>query len=270
LYADVYKWLSSDWIDYIIPQLYWEQGNRFGDFTALAKWWNDHSFGKPLYLGQALYKSTGTTKVFANPKEISEQIGISRKFENVGGFALYSASHLAKLPENKLNELNLSILPPTIEQPEQVASVVIAQKETHSRLPGIIQDKVLMADKNDISKMISTTYLPVTDSTLSVPEQFSVIKSREGWQLSWNIASPDKVVMHKYTVMIFERVNGGGYQKKVLKTTEDQQFLIPRKSAFKPAKVLFAVVSVDQNGFQSPFPKLFKIRGNRIIPVTKH
>ncbi len=270
LYADVYKWLSSDWIDYILPQLYWEQGNRFGDFTVLAKWWNDHSFGKPLYLGQALYKSTGTTKVFANPKEISEQIGISRKFENVGGFALYSASHLAKLPENKLNELNLSILPLMAEQSEQVSPLVIAQKETHPRLPGIVADKVLTADKNGISKLISTTYQSVIDSTLSVPEQFSVIKSREGWQLSWKISSPDQAVMHKYTVMIFERADGGGYLKKVLTTTEDHQFLIPRKSAFNPAKVFFAVVSVDQNGFQSAFPDLFKIRGNRIIKVTKH
>jgi uncharacterized lipoprotein YddW (UPF0748 family) len=69
LYADVYKWLVNDWIDYIIPQLYWEQGNRFGDFTVLAKWWNDHCFGKELYLGQALYKSTGTGHVFTNPSE---------------------------------------------------------------------------------------------------------------------------------------------------------------------------------------------------------
>ncbi len=33
LYADVYKWLSQNWIDYVIPQLYWEQGNRYADFA---------------------------------------------------------------------------------------------------------------------------------------------------------------------------------------------------------------------------------------------
>ncbi len=128
LYADVYKWLANDWIDYIIPQLYWEQGNRFGDFTELAKWWNDHSFGKPLYLGQALYKSTGSaTDFFTNPAEISEQISILRRFDNVGGFALYSASHLVKLSEVILSELYSNLLPTKVATPHNARSVMIPE-----------------------------------------------------------------------------------------------------------------------------------------------
>jgi len=66
-------------------------------------------------------------------------------------------------------------------------------------------------------------------------------------------------------MLVFEPVKGGGYLNKVFKTTEAKQILIPRETEFNPAKVLFGIVSVNNNGFQSPFPKLFKIKGRRIV-----
>lgn len=265
LYADVYKWLANDWIDYIIPQLYWEQGNRYGDFTVLAKWWNDHSFGKPLYLGQALYKSTGTTKVFANPKEISEQISILRNFENVSGFALYSASHLAKLSGVVLTEFNSNLLRTKVDTPHNNRSVVIAQKVSPPQPPVSVPEKVLIADKKTIAETINSTYNASINIELPIPEQFSVIKSRKGWEISWKIPASAYEKGLMFSVLVFEPVTGGGYLNKVFKTTESQQVFIPRESDFNPAKVLFGIVSVNENGYQSPFPKLFKIKGRRIV-----
>jgi len=264
LYADVYKWLASDWIDYIIPQLYWEQGNRFGDFTALAKWWNDHSFGKPLYLGQALYKSTGTTKVFANPKEISEQISILRKFENIGGFALYSASHLTKLSEVILNELYSNLLPTKVNTPHNTRPVMIP--DIQPQPPTVsAPEQLIVADKSAIAARYDTTKSHVFDIKLPVPEQFSVIKSREGWMISWKTAPSIHDNELKYKVIIFKPVKGGDTLKTVFVTTGLKQVLIPRKSDINPAKVRFGIVSVSENGEQSSYPKLFRIRGRRII-----
>ena len=265
LYADVYKWLSNDWIDYIIPQLYWEQGNMFGDFTVLAKWWNDHSFGKPLYLGQALYKSTGTTKIFTNPTEISEQISILRKLENVGGFALYSASHLTKLSGVVLNEFNSNLLRTKVDTPHNTRSIVITQKVTPPLPPVPVPEKTLIADKNSIAETINSTYNSLINSELPTPENFSVVKSRKGWELSWKTKPSVSDQGLRFSVMIFETVKGGGYLNKVFKTTESNQVFIPRKSDFNPAKVLFGIVSISNNGYQSSFPKLFRIKGRRII-----
>ncbi|MCX6238808.1 MAG: family 10 glycosylhydrolase [Bacteroidia bacterium] len=265
LYADVYKWLANDWIDYIIPQLYWEQGNRFGDFTVLAKWWNDHSFGKPLYLGQALYKSTGKAKVFANPKEISEQISILRNFENVSGFALYSASHLAKLSGVVLTEFNSNLLRTKVDTPHNNRSVVIAQKVLPPQPPVSVPEKVLIADKKTIAEAVNSTYNSLINIELPTPEQFSVTKSRKGWEISWKIIPSVHDNGLKYSVLVFEPVKGGGYLNKVYETTKIKQVFIPRKSDLNPAKVLFGIVSVNDNGYQSPFPKLFKIKGRRIV-----
>jgi hypothetical protein len=92
-----------------------------------------------------------------------------------------------------------------------------------------------------------------------------VIKSRKGWEISWKTTSPLNENGLKYSVLIFEPVSGNGYRNKTFRTTDVKKVLIPRKSAFKPAKVLFGIVSVNKNGYQSPFPKLFKIKGRRII-----
>jgi len=105
LYADVRKWLKSGWIDYVIPQLYWEKGNHFGDFSAMVQWWSENSFGKPLYIGQALYKSTAEKNGWSEPEEINNQINYLRSNDKVRGFAFYSASNIGKLSPEKVKSL---------------------------------------------------------------------------------------------------------------------------------------------------------------------
>ncbi|MCD8282424.1 MAG: family 10 glycosylhydrolase, partial [Prevotella sp.] len=43
LYADVLLWANNGWIDYCVPQLYWEIGNKSADYGELISWWNKHS-----------------------------------------------------------------------------------------------------------------------------------------------------------------------------------------------------------------------------------
>lgn len=265
LYADVYKWLSNGWIDYVIPQLYWEQGNRFGDFAALVKWWNDHSFGKSLYIGQALFKSTGTEKVFENPKEINEQISILRKFGNVGGFAFYSASHLAKLSDAHLNELTLSILPPTAQNLNNAPSGITDQKQISLCPPIQFPENLFVADKKSLADTLNFRYKSLIDNTLETPSQISVTKSREGWEIEWMTLSLNQSDKLKYSIMIFKRVKGDGWKGRTLGETNGKKFLIPKKSDFNPAKVFLAIVTVNQCGCQSLFSNLFHIRGRRII-----
>ena len=264
LYADVHLWLANGWIDYVIPQIYWEQGNRFGDFADMVKWWCTHSFGKPLYIGQALFKSTGEDKIFVNPKEISEQINILRNFENVGGFALYSATHLSRLTDMALAELTNILLPPKIETPEMTG---ISSKLTISEqvLADRTKDEILNADKNSLQDTIGIKYQKFTDKTVPRPEKFSVVKSRECLKISWEAAPILHSDQRKYVVLIFERVNRYSYRKSVLTVTDLSDFTIPRNSTLNLRKTLFAVVTVNATGHHSPFSNLFRIRGRRIV-----
>ena len=59
-YADSLKWIREGWIDYIIPQIYWEIGHPLADFATLADWWEDavEDTGVKLYIGMAAYRCT--------------------------------------------------------------------------------------------------------------------------------------------------------------------------------------------------------------------
>jgi uncharacterized lipoprotein YddW (UPF0748 family) len=57
LYADVLLWLEKGWVDYNIPQLYWEVGHKNADYTTLLNWWSDNSKGKALYIGQDILRT---------------------------------------------------------------------------------------------------------------------------------------------------------------------------------------------------------------------
>ena len=52
LYADVLKWVDEGWVDYNIPQVYWEIGHSAADYDTLIRWWSEHASSRPLIIGQ--------------------------------------------------------------------------------------------------------------------------------------------------------------------------------------------------------------------------
>lgn len=97
LYADILKWQREGWIDYVVPQLYWQIGFKAADYKVLAEWWNKHAYGVPMYIGHALYRIDPKSSIEAwrTPMEIVRQIKLNRTLGNIGGSMLYSAKFLA-------------------------------------------------------------------------------------------------------------------------------------------------------------------------------
>ncbi|MBQ3152895.1 MAG: family 10 glycosylhydrolase, partial [Bacteroidaceae bacterium] len=52
LYADVLHWVNEGWVDYCIPQVYWEIGHTAADYETLVRWWAKYASNRPLYIGQ--------------------------------------------------------------------------------------------------------------------------------------------------------------------------------------------------------------------------
>ena len=78
LYADIKLWVEKGWIDYNMPQLYWEIGHNAADYTTLLKWWNENNFGKHLYIGQDLKRSI-------DKSELNTKINQTRQMAFVNG-----------------------------------------------------------------------------------------------------------------------------------------------------------------------------------------
>ena len=95
LYADIIKWQERGWIDYCLPQIYWQVGHPQADFELLANWWEKNSFGRAMYVGHAVYKSetTSTETAWRQPGELPRQIEILRRIPGIEGSAFYSSNH---------------------------------------------------------------------------------------------------------------------------------------------------------------------------------
>lgn len=97
LYADVLKWLKKGWIDYVTPQLYWEFGHRLVGYQVLVNWWNDHAYGKHVYIGHGAYRLKSNA-AWSDPYELPRQVLTNRNLPHVEGSMFFSAKSFANNP----------------------------------------------------------------------------------------------------------------------------------------------------------------------------
>lgn len=98
LYADVRLWMEKGWIDYLLPQLYWEHGHRLVAFETLLPWWRDHTYGRQVYFGLGLYRMLGAPQgIWSGTRELLSQISRTRSAAPGTGYVLYSLSNLDKI-----------------------------------------------------------------------------------------------------------------------------------------------------------------------------
>lgn len=92
LYADVLLWVNNGWIDYCVPQIYWEIGNKAADYQTLIHWWNKYCAKRPLFIGEDVER----TVKFADPKnsdrhQLEAKMRLHRQLPNVQGTVLWYA-----------------------------------------------------------------------------------------------------------------------------------------------------------------------------------
>ncbi len=81
LYADALKWQREGWVDYLIPQVYWEIGHPVADYDTLVRWWAKKSTNRPLYIGQDVVRSVSKPDL-NNPKvsQVLAKMNLQRTF----------------------------------------------------------------------------------------------------------------------------------------------------------------------------------------------
>lgn len=65
LYADVLLWDREGWVDYLMPQIYWQIGNVAADFTELAYWWEKNIQKAHYYIGQDIRRTMDRNELHA-------------------------------------------------------------------------------------------------------------------------------------------------------------------------------------------------------------
>ncbi|MCC6762518.1 MAG: family 10 glycosylhydrolase [Chitinophagaceae bacterium] len=97
LYADILLWLRKGWIDYVVPQLYWEIGHDKADYTTLIEWWSANSFGRHCYIGLAPYRANSNT-AWKDKSQLPRQIQLSRTTPNIQGQVYFSSKSFNNNP----------------------------------------------------------------------------------------------------------------------------------------------------------------------------
>ncbi|MCF0198846.1 MAG: family 10 glycosylhydrolase [Bacteroidaceae bacterium] len=86
LYADILLWVRNGWVDYNIPQLYWEIGNKAADYDELIRWWSAHAAERPLIIGQDIertVKYADTTN--SNSHQVFQKYNLQRSLPGIQG-----------------------------------------------------------------------------------------------------------------------------------------------------------------------------------------
>ncbi|MBQ5752527.1 MAG: family 10 glycosylhydrolase, partial [Bacteroidaceae bacterium] len=96
LNADVLFWIEQGWVDYCIPQLYWEIGHPAADYEELVAWWAKHASGRPLYVGQDVVRTVNakdSTALCGHQQQ--RKYELQRANSNISGSCFWDAASAA-------------------------------------------------------------------------------------------------------------------------------------------------------------------------------
>lgn len=186
LYADVRLWQEKGWIDYLMPQLYWEHNHRLVAFEVLQPWWQSHAYERHVYYGLGLYRMLPPAKgVWRSAAELLWQIRDIRKLAPGSGYALYSASNLDKI---------------TVRISDSLEAV-----NRHPAIPPA---------------------MPWLDSIAPAQPRLSVTASTAGTVLRWDVANPKAEVLRYLVYRFKEgEATDLNRSDRILTLTADMQYL---------------------------------------------
>lgn len=87
LYADVTHWVKEGWIDYNMPQIYWEIGHSAADYITLMKWWSNNAYDRPLYIGQDVARTM-------KANQLTRKMLYERSLPNISGNCFWPANEV--------------------------------------------------------------------------------------------------------------------------------------------------------------------------------
>lgn len=139
IYADTYKWIKEETLDYVVPQIYWSFDQAAAPYGELTQWWNDVSNGShtQVYVGHPNYKHVnngGWDPSWLNPEEIPNQMKFNQNYPLVQGSVLFSY--------NDMIPSNLDSLDSTLKERHQAKNQSIELlKKDYFNLPSLVPEK---------------------------------------------------------------------------------------------------------------------------------
>ena len=96
LYADVLLWVNNGWVDYCVPQLYWQIGHPAADYATLIRWWDKHAANRPLFIGEDVERTVKYPSLTnPNSNQMPDKHALHEQMHHVDGSVLWYAKLVA-------------------------------------------------------------------------------------------------------------------------------------------------------------------------------
>ncbi len=96
IYADSKAWVDNGWVDYIMPQIYWNIGYEIADYSVLCDWWSNvvDDTDVRLYIGEGAYRTTSSTLPAwtgdNGTEELRRHVELGREKKEIGGYCMFT------------------------------------------------------------------------------------------------------------------------------------------------------------------------------------
>lgn len=107
MHADVRSWIRGNWVDYVMPQLYWSIGYPAAGYDKLVQWWAHEVDGSnvKLFIGHSPYKLGTSEAGWQTSAEIVNQLKFNETYPQVRGDVFFSAKDLRRNPLDVISAL---------------------------------------------------------------------------------------------------------------------------------------------------------------------
>jgi uncharacterized lipoprotein YddW (UPF0748 family) len=98
IHADVRYWLNHDWIDVIVPQIYWSCDNKIANFNTLSDWWIANKGTAKLNVAMPAYKvSSKKVKDPITPDQFQKMQNVVNAYKEIDGISFIRNEFLSNL-----------------------------------------------------------------------------------------------------------------------------------------------------------------------------
>ena len=209
LYADVLLWTRNGWVDYMMPQLYWEIGHKAACYETLIYWWNRHNNGRHLYIGQDVKRTMNAADVNPKYSQLNHKIQLSRYLDNISGNCFWPAHPLL----------------------ENYGNIGNALKYDHFAYPAIIPAYTFIDDKCPAEvKSLKARWIP------------------QGYVLEWKRKNTKDEMQKQVYFCIYRFAEGEPIDlsngRNLVTTTRETGYLLPYKKG--TVKYTYVITAVDR------------------------
>ena len=184
LNADVLFWINEGWVDYCIPQVYWEIGHSAADYEELVEWWAAHASGRPLYIGQDVQRTIKAKDASsATRNQQAEKYRMQRAQRGVQGSCFWDAASAA----NNVGGYRDYLANGIYRYPSLMPRYTFMDNEAPKKVKG-----VRMIEDEGKKVLVWIHGKNVAKNAMDAPHSYVVYRFAKGEKV--NLADPSRIV----------------------------------------------------------------------------